>query len=461
MLRRIAAQMSKPIRCVLSWLRGRLEGVVFLAVAPILLAHGVLCRTRGGRAVTGAWGHVLARWRWLAAHGLRGVREAWWGTLQYESTRKVWRHVLLTEWVETGRALVASADAKEIMVHVPGHIGDLLHTVPMLAELRRQKPAARISLVVGPWCEGLAKQIAPVDEIVVHAPQLIQWGRGVAANSWSVTRELKILRQCREKRVDVLITTSPIDPSLLLFSRGVAPRQWIATGTCPDCYRAEADVILAYDRHQYEAQRIMGLLKPLGLDIAEARLQWNVDVDRESIGELPELGVDRWVALAPGAGWPGKQWPAERFACLGDWVSDRYVAKVVLMGSADERELSAGIAAAMHQESVNVAGRTSLVGAAQVLKQCALLVTNDNGLLHVAAAVGTPTLALFGPTLPEQWAPRGEGHAVVRGTFTCGDCHPWHSRARCQTEESCMNSISVETVKQAVERMECLTERKE
>ena len=426
--------------------RGAVEGLFFLLQLPLFLL--------GARVSGRLDGRLWARWGWLARRGLRGVREAWWGTLQYETEGAIWRHVLLTEWVETGRSPASSTDAGEIMVHVPGHIGDLLHAVPMLAELKKQRPVARVSLVVGPWCEGLARQLAPVDEIIVHAPQLIQWGRGIAANSWSVTRELKILRQCREKRVDVLITTSPVDPALLLFSRGVAPKRWVACGECPAEYRHASDDITAYDHHEYEAQRIMNLLKALGLEPVEAKLRWD---ESSQDGEIPELsgsGEGPIVAFAPGAGWPGKLWPGDRFAQLGDWLVKQYRARLVLLGSADERALADDIAAAMPPGAMNLAGRTSLDAAARVLRRCALLVTNDNGLLHVAAALGTPTLALFGPTSPEQWAPRGRQHAVVRGSLSCPECHPWHPRARCVAGESCMASIALDAVKQTVEQME-------
>lgn len=437
--------MSRWGRVVLSRLRGAIEGVLFLAALPVLLLHGLVC----GR-LAGERQRLFARWRWFAANGLRGVREAWWGTLQYESARTAWRHVLLTEWVETGVALAASAATDEIMVHIPGHIGDLLHSLPMVAELRRQKPAARLRLVVGPWCKELAQRGTKVDEVIVHAPQLVQYGRGLASSTWTVAREMRVIRQCRRYRVDTLITTSPIDPALLLFSRGVAPKRWVATGTCPDSYRAETDVILAYDRHQYEAQRIMGLLKPMGLEVPDARLGWDVDVGGETIQTLMLAGSDYFVAFAPGAGWPGKQWPAERFSRLGDWISDCHAARIVLMGSEGERELAKVIAAGMRHEVTDLVGQTSLVGAAQVLKQCALLVTNDNGLLHIAAAVGTPTLAIFGPTLPEQWAPRGLRHMVLHDGVGCTNCHPWHPRARCQEGRACMERISVEEAASAV-----------
>jgi len=425
--------------------RGAAEGLFLLFLLPFFFLRAMLLGRLDGR--------LWARWGWLVRRGLRGVREAWWGTLQYENARAIWRHVLLTEWVETGRGRAAGGDASEVMVHVPGHIGDLLHAVPMLTELKKQRPTARVCLVVGLWCEGLARQLAPADEIVVHAPQLVQWGRGIPTHSWSASREVKVLRQCRERRVDVLITTSPVDPSLLLFSRGVAPRRWIACGECPAEYRRAGDEITAYDHHQYEAQRIMGFLRVLGIEPIEAKLRWGDHLQDGETPELPESGEGPIVALAPGAGWPGKLWPSDRFAQLGRWLVEQRKAQVILLGSAEERSLADSIAAGMQSGAVNLAGRTSLDAAARVLQRCALLVTNDNGLLHIAAAVGTRTLALFGPTSPEQWAPRGKQHAVVRGSFACPECHPWHPRAECLVSPSCMESITLDAVKKAVEQM--------
>ena len=124
---------------------------------------------------------------------------------------------------------------------------------------------------------------------------------------------------------------------------------------------------------------------------------------------LPDAGRRGLVVLHPGARWPSKLWPAAAWAELADWLSREHGLQVAITGSAADRELAAQICAAMQEPALNLAGRTSLPELAAVLRRARLAVTTDTGAMHLAAALGTPVVALFGPTAPWRTGPFGAG----------------------------------------------------
>jgi ADP-heptose:LPS heptosyltransferase len=156
------------------------------------------------------------------------------------------------------------------------------------------------------------------------------------------------------------------------------------------------------------------------------------------------------VMLQPGARYWFKAWPAERFAELADRLAEGLGCRVMVGGNAAERDLAETVCAKARTKPVNLAGRTSLLVYAAVLKRCALFIGNDNGPMHIAAAVGTPVVALFGPSNPAQWGPRGGTAEVIYKGLDCRSCfHPACTRG----EGNCMRLISVDEVFAAAGRL--------
>jgi lipopolysaccharide heptosyltransferase II len=154
----------------------------------------------------------------------------------------------------------------------------------------------------------------------------------------------------------------------------------------------------------------------------------------------------RICVLHPAARWETKRWPAERFARLADQLSQKDGLRVILVGGADEVRLIHEVRRQMKQDALNLVGATSLRQLAALLRRVSLLVTNDSGPMHLAAALGTPVVALFGPTDPRRVGPYGEGHCVLRKAVDCSRC----SRGHCARAGACMKAIEVEEVAAAV-----------
>jgi heptosyltransferase I len=154
----------------------------------------------------------------------------------------------------------------------------------------------------------------------------------------------------------------------------------------------------------------------------------------------------RFVAISPVAFWETKLWEDEKFAGLCDRIREELGIGVVLTGG--EAGPLERIRGQMRTKAVNLGGRTTLRELAGLYKQAALLVTTDSGPMHLAAAVGTPVVALFGPTDPARTGPWGTGHRIIRRGLSCSPC----LRKRCETPR-CMTEISVGEVFTAVKEI--------
>jgi len=175
------------------------------------------------------------------------------------------------------------------------------------------------------------------------------------------------------------------------------------------------------------------------------------DGERRRAAEILEMhgagGSGPWIGISPFAAFgPAKEWPPGRFAALaGALVQQPGRVRVLLFGSAGERERAQAIAGAI-PGVVNLAGRLSLRQTIAVMSLCAVFVSNDSGLMHVAAALARPTVALFGPTRPDKTAPL---HHDVRILHKPADCAPCNRRT-CPQDHRCLASITVEEVLEAV-----------
>ncbi|MFQ5784194.1 MAG: glycosyltransferase family 9 protein [Alphaproteobacteria bacterium] len=197
--------------------------------------------------------------------------------------------------------------------------------------------------------------------------------------------------------------------------------------------------------------RLYALAKVLRLAEPPAPIVWTAS-GHETAAErlLPEDGPV--LALGPTANWRGKIWRAENFIALCQRLTapDGILpgARIAVFGAADEREIARPVLeAAPADRLVDLVGALDLPTAAAALARCALFVGNDSGLMHIAAAAGTPTLGLFGPSRPEVYAPWGEHAAVVRTAIAYGELFPPDYDHR--TTETLMDSLSIAAVEEA------------
>jgi len=164
-----------------------------------------------------------------------------------------------------------------------------------------------------------------------------------------------------------------------------------------------------------------------------------------SYGGQAALRTAHWIALQPGARWENKRWPAGHYAELIRRMAGKFPdARFAILGAAEDRPLGEIIARAQPQRCLNLCGQTSLPEMVEWLRRCDLLVTNDTGPMHAAAALGRPLVAIFGPTEPRRTGPYGHLESVLRIDLPCSPCLKSHCTY--EKPDECLKAISPETV---------------
>jgi lipopolysaccharide heptosyltransferase II len=343
----------------------------------------------------------------------------------------------------------ASVEPRSALLIRPDHMGDLLFATPAFHLLRAALPAARVTLLVGPWSRA----------VVVGNP------------------DLDAVRICRFPGFERQPKTSLVAPYRLLVAMARELRNqfdiavvlrfdhwwgaWLAAAAGiprrigydrPETRPFLTDA-LPYQtgRHEVEqnaalvaavATGAVGRAGPLRYAVSGSAQAWVVDwlQAHQADGDRP------LVAIHPGAGAPVKQWPVSAWAEVAAALTRDHRARIVLTGSAAEQPLTAAIAAALPEPPLDVSGLTNLDQLAALLARCALALGSDSGPLHLAVAVGTPTVHLYGPVDPARFGPWGDParHAVLASRWPCAPCNrlAWASPA----EHACMGAIAPDDV---------------
>ncbi|HET7095353.1 MAG TPA: glycosyltransferase family 9 protein [Thermomicrobiales bacterium] len=311
-------------------------------------------------------------------------------------------------------------------------IGDLLMALPAIAAVRALAPRADIDLVVGSWNADLAQAIDAVNGVqTLDAAWLARGagGRGVASL-------LRAAREWRARRYDLVINFEPdIRSNLLAAAAGAT---W-TVGYRSGGGGALLDVALDFDARAHTTDNATRLVAAaFGSDQA-AGAPTSAEPDRDfavaPILIVPADAHNRAARLLGDArspligmhvsgGRPIKQWPAERFGEVACRLVALTGGTIVLSGSNEDRELVEIVRRALPaQHVVDLAGHLDLLTLGAILEREDLLVTGDTGPMHLAAAVGTPIVAVFGPSDPARYAPRGRLDRVVRVDLPCSPCN--------------------------------------
>lgn len=338
------------------------------------------------------------------------------------------------------RRIISPETINKILVRSANWVGDTVMMLPSLVALRKAFPHAQVTVLANPWVIPLLKNHPAVDRTLI-----LDKGRG-----WlSACKELaRIIFQLRAERFDLAVLFQNALEAAFLASLG---RVRYRVGYDTDgrglflTHKVERDraILLA---HQVEY--FLGLIEAMGWEVEgrEPIVYLNDEDARSATTMLCSEGIndDRLVVgLNPGATYgSAKTWPADRFAVIGDWASERWDAKVVLFGSFSDRDIAAQVSRLMRSHPINLSGETTLGEAMALIKRCNCFVTNDSGLMHIAAAFGTPLLAVFGPTDQLQTGPIGKNARIVRHSFECTPC----LKEVCPLDHRCMLSIEPEEV---------------
>ena len=341
-----------------------------------------------------------------------------------------------------------------ILIVKTSAIGDVIHTLPALHCLRRQYPEARITWLVEEAAAAVVVGHPALDRVLVVGRKgwIREWraGERLAAGrqAWHFLREL------RDTRYDLLLDFQGLLKSGIWVALARARRK-VGFGRGMD--HAEMSYLFLNERvpavsmEMHAVDRELHLLRAIGIECPEVRFELPLTAaDHAAARDLLTahgLGPDTpFVAINPLTTWSTKHWQATKFAQLADRLLAAGMVVVFTGGPGDEPGVAA-IQGLMQAKAVNLAGRTSLKSLAALYAKARVVVSTDTGPMHVAAAVGTPVVALFGPTAPWRTGPYGEGHRIIRLGLPCSPC----LKKQCQYgTTACMTDIPVDEVAQAV-----------
>jgi len=340
-------------------------------------------------------------------------------------------------WDEAARVLAVRLDA----------LGDVVMTGPALRALKAARPGRRLTLLTSPAGAAAARLLPGVDSVMVYeAP----WTKATPPRADAVP-DLGMIAQVAAKRFDAaaiftVYSQSPLPAALLCFLAGIPRRlahchenpYQLLTDWMPDPEPGGAI--------RHEVRRQLDLVGAVGCGVADERLA--LDVPAAAAGRVAalvdDLGLDGaapWVAVHPGGSAPSRRYPPERFADVVRGLAAAGVS-VVLTGVAEEASLVSAVQHAAGVPTRSLAGRLGVAELAAVLARARVLVSNNTGPVHVAAAVGTPVVDLYAQTNP-QHTPWSVAHRVLFHDVPCKYCY----KSVCpEGHHDCLRRVAPESV---------------
>ena len=314
-------------------------------------------------------------------------------------------------------------------------LGDIVLTTPAIRAVRGHFPDAHIAMLVG-------KQSAEVLQANPHLDEIITFDR--VAKDKDTGEMLRIARVLRESRFTLAIDLQrKFRTALLMYLGGVAERVGkgrLCTLSVPE------------QGNKHATAHYFDLLHAVDIPAVDQRLEmFLVESERaEASQRFDTAGVSQTglkVGFFPGAGWKLREWMPERFASIGDRLVQHFSAEVLIFGGEKESELVHSVANLMSAPAVPFAGNLQVRELAACIEKCDLFLTNDTGPMHIAAAVGTPTVSLFGPGNHIRFQPLGELHQIIRHDVPCSPCKQFTDKCK---DNICMKKITVDEVWQSI-----------
>jgi heptosyltransferase-2 len=340
---------------------------------------------------------------------------------------------------------------RNILVRAANWVGDAVMSVPALQALRAQFPEARISIVARPWVASLYNREPFCDELIPYnAPR--GW-RGVR-EKWAMAAVLK------RKNFDcAILFQNAFEAAAVVSAAGIPvrigyrrdARGWLLTDSIPIPKPGET--------HRHQRFYYLELLKRAGLIDTYAvdepiRFSSSQAAAREGRKRFHRAGIlGPVIGVSPGAAYGGaKRWLPERFAGAAVQLAKERCAEVAIFGSSEEGFIGEAVRAAVEGAGFscrNFAGKTSLQEFIDMAAACDVFLTNDSGPMHIASAMGVPTVAIFGATDEIATGPTGPRSKVVRVDVECSPC----LLRECPIDHRCMNGVTAERVVEAAREL--------
>jgi heptosyltransferase-2 len=332
---------------------------------------------------------------------------------------------------------------ERLVIRAPNWMGDVVLSLAAVRDLRRNFPRAQIEVLARPGVGDLYRAVAEVDAV--------RTTRGLQGD----------VRMIREAAFDAAVLLTNSFGTALQMWRAQVPERWgyATDGRGPLLTRRAR--VPPEVRGRSEVYYYRAMLAGVGLEVTaspDVTLRcpedWSVRGQEMLAGgsagaggtDAPDDGP--WIGFSPGASFgPAKRWIPERYSAVGDFLARRHGARIAILGGRDERPLADSIAAGMRAPARNLCGETITTEMVGVIRHLRLLVTGDSGPMHVAAALGVPVVAVFGPTDWRETAPFAGMSRLVREPVHCSPC----KLRECPIDHRCMTRVSADRVLEAAQ----------
>ena len=333
------------------------------------------------------------------------------------------------QWLFYRKRLPQDFTPERILVIKLDHLGDVLLATPVFSNLRRAYPNAELHAFTGAWSRVVLERHPDVNRVVEYnSPPFCRTGQPT-----SLRETFKLYRQLRRQKYDLMVDLRS-DWRIVWFAFGRLTSRRLSRAAL----QVANKLGFAQFSGPHETTRNLDVLKQADIPTPVQTAIFSVTTgDKKWASDLlATYQVERQhplIAIHPGSPIALKRWLPERYAELADWLIAQKRAQILFVGVEDEIPIITEIQARMRGESISIAGKTTLTQLASILHTCNVFIGNDSGPMHLAAAVGTQTIGLYGPGDPTRFGPAGE---------------------RCQTirrESGCMSEIQVADVIQTLE----------
>jgi len=335
-----------------------------------------------------------------------------------------------------------------ILITRTDRIGDVLLSTPVIKALREKFPQAYIAMMVAFCAKDVVEGNPYLDEVIVY-------DKDGKHRSWLQT--LKFANNLTKKRFDLAVVLHPTNRMHLLITLAKIPRR-LGYDRKLKFLLTQRKSHLKQEGHKHEAEYNLDMISDLGISGNVGDLFMPIKQESERYVEELFKGegvsqIDKILAIHPGASCPSKIWPTERFGQVCARLANLYNLKILLLGGPKEIHLVNKIVAEYKGsgEILNLVGKTSVSQLASILKRCTLFISNDSGPVHIASALGTPVISIFGRKQaglsPKRWGPLGKRDKYLHKDVGCLQCLAHN----CIKEFACLKAITVDDVVFAAE----------
>lgn len=323
---------------------------------------------------------------------------------------------------------------QKILIVKPSSLGDVVHSLPFLNAMKTCFPNAEIHWVIAKGLEGLLDGNPMIERLWIINKDA--WKKIDNAKN-TVTEIRNLFKGLKKEKFDLVIDLQGLLRSgIITKSTGAPVRIGFQEAREGSRFFYTHKVKGGKDIHAVD--RYLKIASVLGCDVSRVSFPFPPESSSTCNSQLFTFNLPRdYAILVPGARWQTKRWPPERFGEL----ASRLPLQSIIVGSKADSDSAELIVSLSEGKAVSLAGKTSLKELIAVMRKAKFVISNDSGPMHIAAALGIPVYAIFGPTDPQKTGPYGKGHTIIRGEEPCAPCF----KRTCE-DVKCLEGLSVDKV---------------